>query len=188
MDISPLHALQLWFAGAVPKDVTVWGHQLIFWDRLGQVMEFVGALAVLVDLLGADRLATIAVELRQWTRDPELRPSRLLARPRSVLFGIVTIAIVAGFVMLTGSRSVAPVLPFTTVPVAPALAFVVTILVLALATYLLLALYFAAFGVVIPPLAAFIARLLQREHADKWLKLFSLPLLTLGFLLDLLVS
>ena len=49
-DISPLHALQLWLSGEIPKHYTIWGHQLIFWDRLGQVMEFVGALAVLVDL------------------------------------------------------------------------------------------------------------------------------------------
>jgi hypothetical protein len=41
---------------------------------------------------------------------------------------------------------------------------------------------------VTPPIADYTARLLQREHADKWLKLISLPLLSLRFFLDLLAS
>jgi hypothetical protein len=71
-------------------------------------------------------------------------------------------------------------------PLPPALAFAVTILGLGVTAYLMLALYFVLFGIVIPPIGDFMARLLQRERADKWLKLISLPLLTLGFLLDLL--
>ena len=93
---------------------------------------------------------------------------------------------IAGVIMLTGSQPTDPVLPFTGMPLPPAIAFAVTILGLGVAAYLLLALYFMAFGIVIPPIADFTARLLRREHADKWLKLVSLPLLTLGFLLDLL--
>jgi hypothetical protein len=58
---------------------------------------------------------------------------------------------------------------------------------LALSAYLLLGLYVALFCVAVPPLADHVARILDREHADKWLKLISLPLLTLGFFLDLLV-
>jgi hypothetical protein len=164
----------------------MWGHPLIFWDRLGQVMEFVGALAVVVDLLGAERLTAIASELREWAQDPAMRPIRLLARPHVALIGIMAISIVAGLAILTGSQKIDPVLPFTGIPVPVVVAFAVTILGLALSAYLLLALYFALFCVVAPPIADYIARVLQREHADKWLKVIALPLLTLGFLLDLL--
>src|SRR5215475_12392855 len=166
-DVSVFEAVKLWFAGDTPKNLTMWGHPLVFWDRLGQVMEFVGALAVVIDLLGAERLSAIAGELREWTRDPEMRPTNLLVRPRAALIGIAAISFVAGFSMLTGSQKIEPVLPFTSIPIPAAVAFAVTILGLAIPAYLLLVLYFALFCVVIPPLADYIARILQREHADK---------------------
>ena len=50
-DISILQAATLWFSGELPKHVTLWGCPLTFCDRLGQVIEFVGALAVVVDLM-----------------------------------------------------------------------------------------------------------------------------------------
>jgi hypothetical protein len=185
-DISILQALTLWFRGDVPMHFTVLGHSVVFWDRLGQVMEFIGALAVVVDLLGADRLSAIASDLRAWTQDPETRPSSLLARPRIALVGIAAISLVAGLALMTGSQKIDSVLPFTSIPVPVVVAFAVTILGLSIPTYLLLALYFVLFGIVVPPIADCTARILQREHADKWLKLISLPLLTLGFFLDLL--
>jgi hypothetical protein len=164
----------------------MWGHPLVFWDRLGQVMEFVGALAVVIDLLGAERLSAIAGELREWTQDPAMRPIKLLSRPPVALIGIAAISIIAGLAVLTGSQKIEPVLPFTSIPVPVAVAFAVTILGLALSAYLLLALYFVLFCAVAPPVADYTARVLQREHADKWLKLIALPLLVLGFFLDLL--
>jgi len=164
----------------------VWGHSLAFWDRLGQVMEFVGALAVVIDLLGAERLATIASELREWTQDPAMRPTRLLARPSVALIGIAAISIIAGIAILTGSERVDPVVPFTTISVPVVVAFAVTILGLAIPAYLLLVLYFVLFCVVTPPIADYTARILEREHADKWLKVIALPLLTLGFFLDMM--
>src|ERR1051326_7530987 len=115
-----------------PMSTLIWGHPLIFWDRLGQVMEFVGALAVVVDLLGAERLTAIASELREWAQDPAMRPIRLLARPHVALIGIVAISIVAGLAILTGSPKIDPVLPFTGIPVPVVVAFAVTILGLAL--------------------------------------------------------
>ncbi len=185
-DISFMQALALWFEGEIPRHLTVWGYPLIFWDRLGHVMEFVGALAVVVDIMGADRLSEIARELREWTRDPSMRPSRMLVRPRVALVGIGAIAVVAAVAVLSSAQKVDPVVPFTDIPLARSVAVAVTIFGLALATYLVLALYFVLFGIVIPPIAEGLARLLQTQHADKWLKLVSLPLLTLGFLLDLL--
>ena len=65
-------------------------------------------------------------------------------------------------------------------------AFAVTILGLAIPAYLLLVLYFVLFCVVTPPIADYTARILEREHADKWLKVIALPLLTLGFFLDMM--
>jgi hypothetical protein len=51
-----------------------------------------------------------------------------------------------------------------------------------------LALYFVLFELVSTPFTDATARFMKRQHADKWLKLVTLPVLTLGFFLDLLGS
>jgi hypothetical protein len=188
-EITTLQALSLWWQhGEIPKGFVLWGQYLFFWDRLGKILEIVGALAVVIDVLGAERLAAIAAGLRQWSQDPETRPLTFVIRPRVVLTGVVSISILAGIALLTGPQKVDPVLPFTGIHLPASLAVATTSAGLALAAYVFLALYFVLFEAVTPPIADYTARLLQREHADKWLKLISLPLLSLGFFLDLLAA
>jgi hypothetical protein len=166
----------------------LWGQYLFFWDRLGKVLEIVGARAVVIDVLGAERLAAIAADLRQWSQDPETRPLTFVLQPRVVLTGVAAISILAAIALLTGREKVDPVLPFADIHLPASLALAATSLGLALATYVFLARYFVLFETVTPPIADYVARLLQREHADKWLRLVSLPLPSLGFFLNLLVS
>ncbi len=181
-----LQAVSLWFSGELPKDTTLLGCPLAFWDRLGHVMEFVGAIAVVVDLLGAERLTAIASELRAWTQGTAMRPISMLAHPRAAAIGIAVFALIEGLTLLSGPQKIDPVLPLTHIAVPPAVAFAATTLGLAFSSYLMLGLYVALFCAAVPPLADWMARIIDREHADKWLKLISLPLLTLGFFLDLL--
>jgi hypothetical protein len=187
-EITTLQAWSLWLQGDIPRGFTLWGHHLFFWERLGKILEFVGALAVVIDLLGADRLSTIADELRQWRQDPATRISNIVTRPGIAFVGVALTSIVAGIAVLTGSQKIDLVLPFAGIHLPPAMAVAATILGLALATYLVLALYFVLFAMVSAPLAHFVAQFLKRQHADKWLKMVSLPVLTLGFLPDLLAS
>jgi hypothetical protein len=187
-EITGLQALSLWQHGELPKDLTLWGHHLYFWGRLGRVLEIISAFAVVIDLLGADRLTALAKELRDWHDDPTTRAVNVVRRPGVVLGGVLTIAALAALALLTGSEKLDPVLPFTDVPLPPGLAFIAHILCMAAAAYFLLALYFVLFELVSTPLADYMARLLKKRHADKWLKLMTLPVLTLGFLLDLLGS
>lgn len=187
-EITTLQALSLWWQdGEIPKGFVVWGQYVMFWDRLGKILEIVGVLAVAVDVMGAERLATIAAELRHWSEDPETRPLAFVLRPRVILVGIVAISILAAIALMTGPHMIDPVLPLTHVRVPQSLAVATSSLGLALVAYVFLALYFVLFETVIPPIADSIARFLQRKHADKWLRLISLPLLSLGFLLDLLM-
>ncbi len=121
-EITTLQALSLWQHGEIPKDFTLWGHHLFFWDRLGKILEIIGALAVVIDVLGADRLAIIARDLRQWDEDPEARPVTVVIRPRVVLAGVAAISILAALAMLTGPQQIDPVLPFTGIHLPPSLA------------------------------------------------------------------
>jgi hypothetical protein len=101
---------------------------------------------------------------------------------------VAAISILAGVALLTGPQKVDRVLPFTDIQLPAGLAVATTSLGLGLAAYAFLALYFVLFEAVTPPIADYTARLLERGHADKWLKLISLPLLSLGFFLHLLAS
>jgi len=113
-DITTLQALSLWWQhGEIPKDFAVWGQYVMFWDRLGKILEIVGVLAVAVDVMGAERLATIAAELRHWSQDPENRPLAFVLRPRVILTGVVAISILAAVALLTGPQKIDPLLPFT---------------------------------------------------------------------------
>jgi hypothetical protein len=187
-EISTLQALSMWQHGELSRDAVLWGQHLFFWDRLGKVLEVIGVLGVVIDVLGPQRLATIAADLRQWSQDPETRPVRVVVRPSVVLGGVVVISLLAIMALLTGPQRLDPVLPFTDIHLPLGLAAAVTALGLGVAAYVLLAVYFVVFEIMTPPIADYTARLLQRQHADKWLKLASLPMLSLGFFLDLLAS
>jgi small-conductance mechanosensitive channel len=67
-EITTLQALSLWWQhGEIPKGFVLWGQYLFFWDRLGKILEIVGALAVVIDVLGAEQLSAIAAGLRCWS-------------------------------------------------------------------------------------------------------------------------
>ena len=187
-EISALQALTLWQHGEIPGHYTLWGHHLYFGGRLGQILEVSSAAAVVIDLLGADRLAAIARELHAWHDDPTTRAVNIVRRPRVAAIGVLTIAALASLAILTGTQTFAPTLPLTDIVAPYAVAFVAKFLVMAIVAYLVLGLYFVLFELVSVPLADSMARLMKRQHADKWLKLVTLPVLTMGFFLDLLGS
>jgi len=187
-ELSALQALSLWQSGEIPGHYTLWGHHLYFWGRLGRTLEVASAFAVMIDLLGADRLATIANELRQWHDDPATRAVNIVRRPRVAVAGVLAFALLASLAILTGTQTLDPALPLTDIAVPAGVAFVVKVLLMGIGVYLMLALYFVLFELVSTPLTDATARFMKRQHADKWLKLVTLPVLTLGFFLDLLGS
>src|SRR5215471_12653198 len=54
--VSLLEAWQQWLAGPIEHDVFLWGHSLVFWARLGKVLEVVGAFSIVCDIVGPKRL------------------------------------------------------------------------------------------------------------------------------------
>ena len=187
-ELTALQALSLWQSGEIPGHYTLWGHHLYFWGRLGRTLEITSAFAVLIDLMGAERLAVLAKELRQWHQDPATRAVNIVRRPRVAVIGVLAIAALASIAILTGTQTLDAALPFTAIAVPSVMAFVVKVLSMGIGAYLMLALYFVLFELVSAPLTEATARFMQRQHADTWLKLVTLPVLTLGFFLDLLGS
>jgi len=49
-------AWQLWFSGDLPSTATLWGASILWWGRIGKIIELVAGLTILVDLVGSQRL------------------------------------------------------------------------------------------------------------------------------------
>src|SRR5215472_15026520 len=62
-DISLLQAWQLWLAGQRLDQITLWGHPMFLWARLGKVIEFVAALFLLIEIAGPKAVRGFADDL-----------------------------------------------------------------------------------------------------------------------------
>ena len=54
-----------WWAEKIPESCIVWGWKIFQWGRLAKVLGFVGGLVILVDIVGEDRIRSMA----EWGRD-----------------------------------------------------------------------------------------------------------------------
>ncbi len=53
-----------WAAGRSTLDLEVWGLEVVWWGRLGKILQFVGALTVVLDIIGPERLIGFGQSLR----------------------------------------------------------------------------------------------------------------------------
>lgn len=54
-----------WRSGETVSDQMLWTHTVLFWGRLGKFLQFVGALAVVAELIGAERLRRYGASLHR---------------------------------------------------------------------------------------------------------------------------
>lgn len=45
-----------WFSGHTTQQCTLWGLQMLWWGRIGKILEFLAAVTILADIIGASRL------------------------------------------------------------------------------------------------------------------------------------
>ena len=50
------NAWHLWWQGSLTRDFNLYGLGLLWWGRIGKAVAFIGALTVVLDLIGPDRL------------------------------------------------------------------------------------------------------------------------------------
>lgn len=70
-----LDAWMAWWGGKTLIGTTLWGIPILWWGRIGKLMQFLGGLTVVLDLIGPERLLAIA------RRTSELPRSMLSAGP-----------------------------------------------------------------------------------------------------------
>lgn len=56
MDLTYIEAWQLWFAGTQLSDHSLYGVPIVWWGRGGKLLAFVAGLAVLIDIIGLERI------------------------------------------------------------------------------------------------------------------------------------
>ena len=62
-DVGYFEAWAAWWQGPT-QHLVLWGHSILFWGRLGKVVQFVAALAIVVEILGPQRLRSVGVALK----------------------------------------------------------------------------------------------------------------------------
>ncbi|HEX4813079.1 MAG TPA: hypothetical protein VFV66_10055 [Nonomuraea sp.] len=88
----------LWFRGRPVDDLTLYGDvPVLVWGRIGKVLQFAAGLAVVIDLLDADRLRARGQRAAERLRDrraqlrTKLRPQRLAALERRLYDSFVDV-------------------------------------------------------------------------------------------------
>jgi len=55
--------VQWWHAAEPISKYLLWGHPIFFWARIGKLMELVGALFIVIDWIGRERIASVTVKV-----------------------------------------------------------------------------------------------------------------------------
>lgn len=63
--VSLWEAWARWLNGNKIEDLTMWGVRMLWWARIGKLLEFAGGLVVVLDLVGPERLRKLSERTRQ---------------------------------------------------------------------------------------------------------------------------
>lgn len=61
-------AWSLWWSGAKLEDFAMWGLAMVWWARIGKLLQFAGGAAVVLDLVGPERLLRLRRRSRSFSR------------------------------------------------------------------------------------------------------------------------
>jgi hypothetical protein len=56
MNITIIQAWKLWLLGNLQPDYMLWGINLFIWGRIGKIVQFIAALAIIAEIIGPDKL------------------------------------------------------------------------------------------------------------------------------------
>ncbi|MCG5464853.1 hypothetical protein MED01_003112 [Micromonospora sp. MED01] len=69
---------RLWIAGKETSDIHIFGLSMIWWGRVGKLLQFLGGLVVILDLIGPERLRNWGTRIREPDAERLERVSRLV--------------------------------------------------------------------------------------------------------------
>ncbi|GAB2749838.1 hypothetical protein GCM10027174_25380 [Salinifilum aidingensis] len=67
VDVGYWEAWGLWWSGTKLEDFAMWGLPLLWWARIGKLLQFTGGAVVVLDLIGPERFTRFADWLAQFS-------------------------------------------------------------------------------------------------------------------------
>ena len=130
------HAWQLWSQGRSVSTEPLWGHPVLWWARLGKILQFVAGLVVVFDLIGPERLRAVGRRASNGLREARslalrLQPSLQYSMVSAVRLGtgLFLVSVNASLAFLLATRwSTMSGTPATLIPFVVAPAFLLVYL------------------------------------------------------------
>ncbi|HEY9699447.1 MAG TPA: hypothetical protein V6D10_19470 [Trichocoleus sp.] len=63
-EINIVQAWTLWLSGHLSSHATIWGVSIFWWGRLGKMMQFVGAITIIADIIGPEKIRRFGTSLQ----------------------------------------------------------------------------------------------------------------------------
>ena len=63
-DITLIEAWRIWFSGDLADDILLWGISILWWERIGKLMQVVGAVTILAEIIGPQRIRELGTSLQ----------------------------------------------------------------------------------------------------------------------------
>ena len=70
MEITFSETWKLWLSDNLPADAILWGISIFWWERIGKVMQFLGATTIVADIIGSEKIRQFGTSL-QSTNSPK---------------------------------------------------------------------------------------------------------------------
>ena len=62
-EISIIQAWTLWLTDHLSPHMTIWGVSIFWWGRIGKMMQFVGAITIIADIIGPEQIRRFGTSL-----------------------------------------------------------------------------------------------------------------------------
>jgi hypothetical protein len=62
--VNLLEAWRIWFSEGETRNLTLWGLKILWWGRIGKVVQLIAALTILAEIIGPERLRVFSKSLR----------------------------------------------------------------------------------------------------------------------------
>jgi hypothetical protein len=209
-DVTLFGAWSAWLGGQEPSECQLWGISLLWWGRIGKILQAFGALTVLAEIIGSERIRAFGQSLhgavtfegvRRWfstavglARDSltylksgkgsdREALAQVLNSPLALLDGILAVAIGASATYLISEIGL-PARVFVGILV---WMFSYVLISPFLAAVLIMSVLFLGLCMDLFVIEPF-AWLVERPSIDRLIKLVGVALLLIGFHFDLLAS
>ena len=63
-NVSLIEAWKIWFSGDLPADTILWGISILWWERIGKLMQVLGATTIIADIVGPEKIRQFGTSLQ----------------------------------------------------------------------------------------------------------------------------